>query len=388
MAKIGDIIPVPYIENASEDDYICRQRKIVREITSGKIVRAGECTIAIVQSRASKIFEYLDMLESNKLYQNDRIREVLFQIIKQKRENPQSQIKLSESLIPDDDVGFNAFVKLSLFIDNLNGLLKMFQLVLVEVDPNVQFWYLLKDCNPESLSTAKEDDGEISYKHHIPIGYKYENNNENFNQSTIYWNDEDIEFHKYCTNLEDSIPGVLTTVANWTKYGMMATGIRRFDIIEDLLRSPYVNRPELIPYFSKQYKQDYQNLVQMQTPAAGVIYVYRGSFGYNKIHENFKVSTILATTNEPLVAEKFANTKKQVKEFIIPAGYPVVDLRLFNPDEREIILLPPISFKLEKLGEHNNNFRSNNSSYYNSYNSYSIKQNKKGGKTRKNKHKK
>jgi hypothetical protein len=273
------------------------------------------------------------------------------------------------------------------------NVLQTFQLLLVEVEPGIRFWYLFKHCDPDHLNKVYQ-----KYESSILEGYSVGIATKSFSEEGRFvlrniprkidgkWDPQDIEFHNQCTQLNDEHPGTLSTLSNWILYGMAATALRDFSIVEDLLMSPHINRPDLIETFYNQYTTDLENLIKIAAPLGTDVVVYRGASEYNTLIGNFNVDTILATTNDPNIPLMFVNSYNKMKQFIIPAKYPVVDLRPFNPQEREIVLLPPLSFELVQQRKLNPQSSNNINIYRINQKQYWFANNVEGGaKTRKQK---
>ncbi len=286
-----------------------------KETVNAKIEQVGECVSVLVEATGRKLWEKVAELEKSDFW-GPRLAEI-------KLEKQKDPLKpLTTGPVP--------------FRKYANEVMRKFQLVLVNVEPGVSFWYLLQDCNPASLQKI----GIYCFAYRQPPQKKGGK-----------WDPEDLAFHAKCTEMESRIPGILTTIANWISYGMASTGIRRFEVVENLLNMPYVSRPELIPYFRAHYAKDLQNLVSLAAPLGQEVSVYRGSEGFKDLHTNFTSPTFLSTTPNPKTSAGFVDYNySKVKQFQIPAEYPVVDLREFNKEEEEILLIPPLTFHLVKRG--------------------------------------
>jgi hypothetical protein len=286
-----------------------------KQTVKAKIEQVGECVSVLVEATGRKLREKVAEMEKSDFWA-PRLEEIKVE----KQKDPLKPI--STGPLP--------------FRKYANEVMRKFQLVLVNVEPGVSFWYLLQDCNPANLQKI----GVYCFAYRKPAEKKGGK-----------WDPEDLAFHAKCTEMEAAHPGILTTISNWISYGMASTGIRRFDLVEALLTMPYVNRPELIPYFKAQYAKDLQNLVSIAAPLGIEMSVYRGSEGFKDLHTNFTSPTFLSTTPNAKTSAGFADFNySKVKQFQIPADYPVVDLRDFNKEEQEILLIPPLTFHLVKRG--------------------------------------
>ena len=313
---VGDEVQVSYKEDGTLSLVVAKVRYV------------GPCTTVLVEPRISEIYTEGQRLEADT---NPRTQDILRSIQQDKAEFPLRPVRWGPPS----------------FKTPLNNLIQTIQLALVQVEneQGPSFWYLFKRCDPGGIAEAFEEGNPAGMfcLRELP------------RKTNGAWNEADIHFHMYCSVLEDAYPGMVTTLTNWILYGSLATAIRDFARIENILQSPYVNRGDLIPYLQDQYQKDFANLQKLAQPLREDIRVYRGSFEYNNTTHppSIKSSTLLATTNHPDIPLFFVENYKQIKQFDIPKGYPVVDLREFNPREREILLLPPLEFIGKVKGKSN-----------------------------------
>lgn len=325
----------------------------------GKILVLEDCMEVLNETQARIFLEEQAKYESER---NPRYVAELQRIQQLRQENPME---------PLDIVGRTPFDTMKLAINNL---VQTFQLALVEVEPGVSFWYSFKHCDLEHLRRIYQ-----KYERSIMDGYTVANATRTFAEEGRFvlrnipkkidgrWDPEDIAFHSNCTQFNNEYPGILNTLCNWILYGMAATALRNFSIIENLLSSPYVNRTDLIEPLYSQYDTTLDHLSAIAAPLGKELRVYRGASEYENIRSDFNAHTLVATTTDPDMPFLFVNSPTKMKQFVIPADYPVVDLRPFNPQESEIVLLPPLSFHLLQK-------RKENPQSVNNINLYSITQ--------------
>jgi hypothetical protein len=333
-----------------------RREKALFQV-EGKVLLLEDCMEVLNESAARTLVEEQQKYESET---NPRYIAELQSIQQLRAQNPMQPLPV---------VGRTPFDTLKRAINNL---VQTFRLALVEVEPGVSFWYLFKHCDSEHLHKIY-----IKYEISLTEGQTLSMATRAFSEEGRFvlrnipkkingqWDPEDIEFHKNCTLMNDAIPGILNTLSNWILYGMAATALRDFSIIENLLSSPYVNRTDLLEPLYSQYDATLYNLNAIAAPLGEELRVYRGASEYNTLVGNFNTDTLVATTNNPVTPFFFVNSYNKMKQFVIPADYPVVDLRPFNPQESEILLLPPLSFQLLQQ-------RKENPESVNNINIYSI----------------
>lgn len=212
---------------------------------------------------------------------------------------------------------------------NFSNIVKTLQIVNITIEKNskqYKFWFTLFDCNPENIH-------EFAY-----TKIKYDDD----------WDElQDVHNKGFLYK-----PGTMTSIHCWITQGSLSYYLYDKEKLREFLSHPLIfgYHPDMITILFNQYETDIINLLDIAKPFGFDTTVYRAQNTYKNIHENIHRTSVTATTNNYRLTANFRKSAANVKQILIPADKPVIDLRLWNPKEREILLLPPIWFEVVKLG--------------------------------------
>jgi hypothetical protein len=208
-------------------------------------------------------------------------------------------------------------------------LVKKLQIVNITIERDskqYKFWFTLFDCNPQDIH--------------------------DFAYTKINYDDDWNELQKIHNKGFLYSPGTMTSIHCWITQGSLSYYLYDKEKLREFLSHPLIfgNHPDMITELFAQYDKDIVNLQNIAKPLGIDTIVYRAQDTYKNIHKNIHRTSVTATTNNYKQTANFRKSASNVKQILIPADKPVIDLRLWNPEEREILLLPPVWFEVVKLG--------------------------------------